>query len=213
MHGGRDAWSRGENSLRRRFKVGECSIQGRNLTPSVKYLIYGGRDAWSGREGMLIPSRSNTWSEDAFRVQEEEDAWSKRENSVQDGKLGPRGRGACSEEECWLHCNAAQSRGMLGCALTSPGALLPRDHPALCLLLRLLPALRGAVHVVGLSPPWQPPGLQCPLRARGHLQRLPPAVPLCLPDPLRPGALPTPQPLGTVSLGGGSCAWCPWGVG
>ena len=132
--------------------------------------------------------------------------------------------GACSElgagegvsrwPRCWRRCSVQgrmlgrglPDRRMLGRALTAHGALLPRDHPALRLLQRLLPALRGAVHVVGLPPPRQPPGLRHPLRPRRRLRRLPPPLPLCLPGALRPGGLPAPHYLGTVSPRGGSCA-------
>lgn len=159
---------------------------------------------------MLIPSRSDAWSEeDGFRVQEGRDAWSKVENTVQgEGMLALR-RDAGSSGVLSVRGDAARSRGLPGRALTARGALLPRDHPALRLLQHLLPALRGAVHVVGLSPPRQLPGLQRPLHPRRHLQRRPPPVPLCLPDPLRPGGLPTPHHLGTVGLWGGSCAQGP----
>lgn len=95
---------------------------------------------------------------------------------------------------------------MLGRALTAHGALLPRDHPALRLLQHLLPALCGAVYVVGLPPSHQPPGLRHPLLPRRHLRRRPPPLPLCLPDALCPGGLPAPHDLGTVSPRGGSRA-------
>lgn len=65
VHGGRDVWSRGENSPRRGdawCKGGECAIQGGNLNPwgdlltlRDRCLIRGGRDACSGEGGDAQP--------------------------------------------------------------------------------------------------------------------------------------------------------------
>lgn len=123
------------------------------------------------------------------------------------GMLGPGGMlspGGCPGG--MMLGRGLRGRRMLGHALTARGALLPRDHLALRLLQRLLPALRGAVHVVGLPPPRQPPGLRHPLHPRRRLCRLPPPLPLCLPGTLRPGGLPAPHHMGTVSPWGGSRA-------